>query len=98
MVADLEVEARALADLAQRHGVVLPAVGRIGVREVGQGCGERVAALLDLGELGLELLDLRGDRLHPLDHVGGVLARALARSDLVGRLVLRGAAALGLGQ
>ncbi len=68
------------------------------MRQIRQRYRERVAALLDLGELGLELLDLGRDRLHPLDHVGGVLARALARRDLLGSLVLRGSAALGLRQ
>ena len=57
MVADLEVELGPVADLAQRDGVVLPAVGRLRVREVRQRRGERVAPLLDLGQL----------RLHPLE-------------------------------
>ena len=53
VVADLEVEARPLADLAQRDRVVLAAVGGVGMGQVRQRRRERVAALLDLGELGL---------------------------------------------
>ena len=51
VVADVEVELGALADLAQRDRVLLAALGRLGVGQVGERRGERVAALLDLGEL-----------------------------------------------
>ena len=59
---------------------------------------EPVAGLLDLGELGLQGLELPGDALHALDHVGGVVAGALPRCDLVRGLVLGGPPALDLGQ
>ena len=61
VVADLELEARQLADLAQRRPLVLAAVGRVRVRQVGQRRGKLVAARLDLAELRRELLDLRRD-------------------------------------
>ena len=66
--------------------------------EVREGRGERVAALLDLRELRLHLLELGGDRLHPLDQLRGILARALSRRDRLGGLVLLRAPPLGLRQ
>ncbi len=98
VVADLEVEGGALADLAEGDRVVLAARGRGGMGEVRERRREPVAALLDLGELGLQGLELPGDALHALDHVGGVAAGALPRRDLVRGLVLGGPPALDLGQ
>ena len=65
VVADLEVEARALADLAQRHGVLVGlAVGGAGLGQVGERQRELVAGALDLAELGLEALDLGRELAH----------------------------------
>jgi len=83
VVADLEGEAGTLADLAEGDRVVLAPRGRGWMGEVRERRREPVAALLDVGELSLEGLELAGDALHPLDHVGGVLAGALPRGDLV---------------
>ena len=98
VVADLEVEAGALPDLAEGDRVVLAAGRRDGMGEVRERRREPIAALLDLGELGLERLELAGDALHALDHVGGVVPGALPRGDLVRGLVLGGPPALDLGQ
>ena len=96
VVADLELEARPLADLSQGDGVLGAAVGRVRIGQVGERGGERVAALLDLGELGGEPLGLGRDLLHPLDHRPGVLTGALRRGDLLRGLVLGRPAALDL--
>ena len=66
MVARLEIERGALADLAQDLGVLLRvAFGRRGVREVGKGRQELVDLGVDGGQLLLESLDLvpQGARL-----------------------------------
>ena len=99
VVAGLEVEARRLADLAQRDRVLLATVGGLGIGQVGERRGERVAALLDLGELGLQPLELRrhapssarsrSPRPRP---------RACAAAISLGGLVLLRAPALDLGQ
>ena len=98
VIADLEVEGRGLAHLAHGERVVGTAVGRLRMREVGQGRGEGVAALLDRGQLGLHPLELGRHPLDPLDHLAGVLAGPLARRDLVRGRVLGGPAALDLRQ
>ena len=58
VIAHLEVEAGPVADLPQGDGVVLPALGGIGIRQVGQRGRQRVASLLNLRELGLHRLEL----------------------------------------
>ena len=98
MVANVEVELTRLADLAQGDGIVLPTLWRLRIGKVGKRHGELVATPLDLAELGLHLLELSRDRLHLLDHRGGVAAGALGGGDLIGGLVLAGAASLDLGQ
>jgi hypothetical protein len=55
----LEVEVRAVADLAQADVVLLGlAVGGVRLREIGKGGQQLVAALIQLRELRLELLEL----------------------------------------
>ena len=99
VVADLELELGALADLPQDHGVVLGRPFRsLWRRKVGKLGHELVALRLDLGQLGLELLHLGAHLAHLGDQRLGVLPGALRRRDLVGGPVLPGAPLLDLGK
>src|SRR6266511_2792333 len=99
VVAWLEVEARALPDLAQRHGVVFRlALGRLGVGEVRQRGGQLVPGCLYLRQLGLELLQARAYLAHLGDQRLGVVARPLRRGDLIRGAVLPRPALLHLRQ
>ena len=65
VVAGLEAEGRVLTDLAHDDRVLVGlAIGRVGVRRVGDRGGELVASGNHLGELRLELLDPGGDVAH----------------------------------
>jgi hypothetical protein len=98
MVANLEVEARALADLAQHHGVGFARPLRsLSIGEIRKQRGELVALALDLTQLRRQGLHLGGDLAHPGDHLLGVLGSALSPRDLVRGRVLGGAAGLDLG-
>ena len=99
VVADLELELRALADLPQDHGVVLRGpVRSLRLGKVGKLGQELVALRLDLGQLGLELLHLGAHLAHLGDQGLGVLPGALRRRDLIRGAVLPGAPLLDLGK
>ena len=84
----LEVVAAGLARLADlAHHLVL--VGRRRVGRVRHARERGLQLLLDVADLGLELLHLGGDAAHLLDRGRRVAARALRLGDLVVRRVLR---------
>jgi hypothetical protein len=99
VVADVEAELGALADLAQDDRVVVRiAVGGLGVGRVGDADGEVIAVGDDRLELALELLDPSRDLAHPRDRLLGVGSLPLRGPDRVGRLVALGPQALDLRQ
>jgi hypothetical protein len=96
VVERLEVEVRPLTDLPQRDVVLVGlAVGRVGLGKVGEQGEQLVAALVELGELRLELLELRLERARGL--AGLLKGRVVGLAgpgrllDLRGELVLLGA-------
>jgi hypothetical protein len=93
MVQGLEVELRTLPHLAQGDVVLLGlAVGRVGVREVRQRDQKLLAALVELVELRLELLELGLERARLIAELGELglprLARLGGLLDLGRELVL----------
>jgi hypothetical protein len=99
VVARLEVELRGVSDDAHHDGVLLGrAVRRVGIRKVRELGQQLVDLALDLRQLLLEALDLLRQRVRLGDRCVGVLAGAFGLRDLLGDLLLRGAAVLDLRQ
>ena len=93
VVEGLEIELRPLPDLTQGDVVLLGlAVGRIGLREVGEGDEELLPPPVELVQLGLELLELRLQRSRSLAGLRELRIARLAGAgrlfDLAGELVL----------
>ena len=83
-----EVEDRLLLEIVQRDVLLLAARHDVLVRQVRQGEHQVLLLFLQLAELRVVLLDLRGEDLHLRHQFGGVLARLLHGRDLLGRGVL----------